>query len=239
MVIQWNAFERGVKGKRCNGRTRVGRRCRARTKADHYCHMHAGEQAGVYVDASRIPGARNGLYAGRNFKKNEVVTTYAGKIVNQAYLDRKYPGAPAEYALRVGPDRYLDAEKPTTCFGRFINSSGGGNKGFRQANVRFCQPPRGHQATQSNIRANRNIKSGQELLVSYGEGEGLGYAREGAHGAPKKKRQTATKSGPRRDRSPSPSEHGIRTRDLEIARQSLGQHHHAESPDLDPSVFRW
>lgn len=109
------------------------------------------------------------------FKKGEEVTKYSGKILNKKKLDKKFPGDTiAEYVIQVTKDHYIDAQKPTSCLGRFMNAA----TNRRRPNAKFARGTSRSKAIK--IMATKNIKNGEELFASYGEGEGLGYENRSA-----------------------------------------------------------
>jgi hypothetical protein len=73
----------------------------------------------VEVRPSRIPGAGNGLFALRNFKKGEVVCEYVGKVLTFLQMlkatDKTY--MMGGFALNI----HLDAKDCPESMGRYIN----------------------------------------------------------------------------------------------------------------------
>lgn len=168
MVLHWSKADLAFRSHRCLGHTKDGSRCKLKTRADDLCWMHQEKIKGLRVKNSPIAGL--GLFAVKEFKKGEQVTEYKGEILNRDELDRRYPGdRDASYVYQMNRDKFIDARKPTSCLGRFINAPTRG-----RGNV---ETPYAHKKEQRElkIRAIKNIQPGEELLLKYGNGPGLGY----------------------------------------------------------------
>jgi hypothetical protein len=119
---------------------------------------------GIRVKKSTIPKAGEGLFAAADFGKEVDVCDYRGKIMTEAEVDRKYPTMDtASYVLKLGKDRYVDATKPTSCFGRYACSTTGSGK---KPNCRYKTSYR--YPNMAKITATRKVKKGEEFLASYG-----------------------------------------------------------------------
>lgn len=134
-----------------------------------YCWIHLRSKEGLKVQNSNIPHAGRGLFATKNFRKKERVAKYSGHL-------RDRPVDNNDYVFQVSKAKFLDAEDKENHAGRFINDPKGTGK---NPNVRFSKTRRVYDdpTKRKNSKdrryyvpmvANRNIRKGQELLVSYG-----------------------------------------------------------------------
>ena len=154
------------------------RRCKNRTRGDHLCWIHGMSDLHVRVKPSQIQAAGKGLWAEDRsqpanailFRPREEICTYKGKVMDQAKFDRKYPenrpGAkkPA-YVYKIQNDRYVDAKKSTSCFGRFINSAFGTRE--RQNCKIMGRDPRRRFPRKVKVRAVLPIRNHTELFTLY------------------------------------------------------------------------
>ena len=135
-----------------------------------YCKRHLMTEMGLCVKPSTLKGnAGNGLFAcnGKEvkdhwklnevvFRKNQMICEYNGKLIDKNEMDdiHKYYGP---YVLELNNGINID----TACMrgvGSFIN-----HKPLSTANTRF---------TEHEIYANKDIRNGSELFVSYGSSFG-------------------------------------------------------------------
>jgi len=144
------------------------KRCDHRRCPQPYSHI----EPAVKVDESKVHG--QGLFATRHIKKGEVVCPYSGVCSN--YCN---PVNDSRFILRVkwqhpftGEEQiwFLDSREINNAAGRWANDPR--NSG-RSANARYTDfPLLKHPLAQNryyvNIRATRNIKIGEEILIAYG-----------------------------------------------------------------------
>ena len=149
----------------------------------------------VRVKKSGIKKAGNGLFAsefgltkhgGRTrrgckpvvlFEKDDFITSYTGEHLTKAQIDKRYPGdVDAQYGMEIGPNHYIDARESTSCFGRYANS----HKGVTKYPNAYLAVVGG----EGGVFAQKRIHQGDEILVSYGEGPGLGYEERNGAASP-------------------------------------------------------
>jgi hypothetical protein len=135
------------------------------------CWLHGISEDGLRIKDSDVAG--KGLFAAKDFKKDQFVCTMEGTPISIAAVN-KMSDKEAEYITQITKTKAIDSRKPTSCYGRFINSH---YKTHRTPNVRFCNVPNSHQ-NHFSVRAIKNIKSGTELLAHYG-GKGGYYKTQG------------------------------------------------------------
>ncbi len=116
----------------------------------------------VFVDRSTIPGAGRGLFALRDFHKNEIVIPYSGEELTPMQATKRYPRRDAKYLFCPTERRCIDARDPKkSSYARYANSLP-----WRQANAKLT--------VRGNITAKKLIKEGEEIFVSYGTAFNLG-----------------------------------------------------------------
>jgi uncharacterized protein len=146
----------------CTSDTKQGKQCGQRTQYGEYCWIHLSQLHGARIKPSLVPNAGKGLFATRDFKKGEIIGNYTGDIVrvDQVSNDANLPRS--AYILELTETLGIDAARTNTAEGRMVNDAR--KSGFKN-NVRFSANQRNKTA---KLIALRNIKKGEEFLVSYG-----------------------------------------------------------------------
>ena len=148
---------------RCTADTKARCWCKARTKHGCLCWVHRAARDGTRIKDSAVAGAGRGLFAARDFAKNEVVARYTGDLINTAEGRADGEGfGGSHYVLELSEQLAIDAARTNTADGRLINDARGSN---RRANVRFVANQRAKTVT---IRTTRRVREGEEFLLSYG-----------------------------------------------------------------------
>jgi len=128
---------------------------------------------GVVVLPSTIPFAGVGLFATRNFKKNEIITGFSGEIIDRKEADKR---------RKLGLDTHIrDLDKPYVYIDGFKTIE----ESFGKGGAQFANDALDNElnnavfykryGTDSNpipsiwLKAKRDIKSGEEIFVSYGK----------------------------------------------------------------------
>jgi hypothetical protein len=143
----------------CVADTKAGSQCKAKTRHGEYCWMHLAQLHGARIKKSTIADGGKGLFAARDYKKNDVIARYTGDLVSTD-TDDNYQGS--MYVLELTQEVAIDAARTNTAEGRMINDARG--SGHRN-NARFSV----NQANKTAVlRAKRNIKKGEEFFCSYG-----------------------------------------------------------------------
>jgi uncharacterized protein len=118
------------------------------------------------IKKSQIPSAGKGLWAEKNFKRGEIIVKYEGeKISWKECLKRNQDQEGyGDYYFFISKNNCIDAQYTTWAHGRYANDASGLSRidGLRN-NTRY-EIINGEVV----IRASRNIKSGEEIFVSYG-----------------------------------------------------------------------
>jgi len=141
----------------CTATTKSGQRCKRRVCVGQpKCSQHRD----FVIKKSGIPNAGMGLFAKREFKKNEVIGEYYGEQVNASQLKSRYGQSTAPYALQAGGVIFDAACK------RSLMSVANARKNFSQANAKFSNSLNANGRV--NVRAKKKIKAGKEVFVHYG-----------------------------------------------------------------------
>lgn len=117
------------------------------------------------VKKSNIPNAGKGLFIKRDAKKGERIVEYIGEIITEAELDRRAEKDIYGYAFYISKRKCIDAYYLPEELARYANDAKGLTrvKGLKNNCSYEIWKNRGW------IKAERNIKAGEEIFVSYGD----------------------------------------------------------------------
>lgn len=122
----------------------------------------------VEVRMSLIPNAGLGMFALEDIPKDSVIATYGGRLVD--YQEARYLSPEYSVDFELGKGSKLVGDDALEDLGIYANAIHPLNKDLKQ-NARFClkskvylQDGRGRY----DILARRDIKAGEEIVVSYG-----------------------------------------------------------------------
>ena len=116
------------------------------------------------VKKSQIPGAGKGLYTKRDFKKGDRLIEYTGEIITEKELDARAEKDIFGYAFYISKNKCIDAYYMPEVLARYANDAKGLTRveGLKNNCCYEVWKNRGW------IKAEKNIKAGDEILVSYG-----------------------------------------------------------------------
>ena len=170
--IQFQAF---LQTKRCICISKNGNRCGKRVVIGApYCWIHLLYQKHLRVEESNIENAGLGLFALDKsepdnaiiFRPGDKIITYDGQVINNDELVRRYTNQyTAPYSIKIKEDRYEDAALERGP-GSLLNHA---NKS--RSNCEFVVSRNNRDKSLNDlvfIRAIKNIRNHQELLVNYG-----------------------------------------------------------------------
>ena len=152
-------------GQRCNNKTVIG---------SPYCWIHLMNIKHLRIKESNIRNAGKGLFvmdrtAEDNaiiFHRGETIIFYHGEIINRDELERRYRNKTAPYGIQIYQNRFEDAALERGP-GSLLNHTTEDN-----ANCEFSISRNNKRNPNLNhliyLKATKNIRNGQELLVSYG-----------------------------------------------------------------------
>lgn len=118
----------------------------------------------LLVKKSTIPGSGKGLFTKRDIKKGERIIEYLGEIVTEAELDRRAENDIYGYAFYISKRKCIDAYYTPDELARYANDAKGLTK-IKGINNNCCYVVYKNSGW---IKAEKNIKAGAELFVSYG-----------------------------------------------------------------------
>lgn len=116
------------------------------------------------VRKSTIPGAGKGLFTLRDIKKGERVVEYLGEIITDKECDRRAEKDQYGYFFYISKNKCVDAYHMPEVKARYANDASGLTKvkGIRNNCCYEVWKRSGW------ILAEKNIKAGEEIFVSYG-----------------------------------------------------------------------
>lgn len=151
----------------CSARKKNGERCSRRTcKYSDKCFQHTKIDTGLQIKSSNINGAGQGLFATKDFKRNEKITSYGG---TQVSLDT-YRNNPSGYGFLITRNLILDASSTQSGWGRYANNCRNQNKQAGECRGNNAKIVGNTQRRTANIKATKNIKAGEEIFVPYSRG---------------------------------------------------------------------
>ena len=118
----------------------------------------------LLVKKSTIPGSGKGLFTKRDIKKGERIIEYLGEIVTEAELDRRAENDIYGYAFYISKRKCIDAYYTPDELARYANDAKGLTK-IKGITNNCCYVVYKNSGW---IKAEKNIKAGAELFVSYG-----------------------------------------------------------------------
>ncbi|MBA3971901.1 MAG: SET domain-containing protein [Bacteroidetes bacterium] len=116
------------------------------------------------VKKSTLPDAGKGLFTKIDIKKGERFMEYHGEIVTEAELNRRAENDIFGYAFYISKKKCIDAYYTPHELARYANDAKGLNK-VKGLNNNACYVVYKNSGW---IKAEKNIKAGEEIFVSYG-----------------------------------------------------------------------
>ena len=170
-------FREDLERMRCIAHSKDGSRCKnICVIGDPYCWVHLLWKKHLRIKTSRIDGAGKGCFVMDKsrptdaiiFRKDEVILNYDGEIVTSQTLNERYARHTAPYAVEISKARnvYEDGAIERSAMA-CVNSPPAGTR----ANCRLTTDV---QRSHCKIKANRDIKNGEELYASYGPSYRMG-----------------------------------------------------------------
>jgi SET domain-containing protein len=116
------------------------------------------------VKKSQIPEAGKGLYTKRDIKKGERFLEYLGELITEKELERRADKDLYGYAFFISKKKCIDAYNTPQEIARYANDAKGLTR-VESLKNNCCYDIWKNRAW---ILAEKNIKAGEEILVSYG-----------------------------------------------------------------------
>lgn len=116
------------------------------------------------VKKSQLPGAGKGLFTKKEIKKGERFIEYLGEIITEKELEKRAEQDKYGYGFYINKKKCIDAYNTPEAIARYANDAKGFSriKGLRNNCCYDVWKQRGW------IKAERNIKAGEEIFVDYG-----------------------------------------------------------------------
>ena len=152
---------------RCSAMTLKGKRCRRSTcKYSDQCHQHTIKHKKLQIKTSQIPNSGNGLYTTQDIKKGQVIVPYGGKVITI----EEYRESGSTYGIHINKKYILDGASTQSGLGRWANSCTSRNKKSKDCRGNNAKIAINAKNMTANLKATRNISSGEEIFLSYGRG---------------------------------------------------------------------
>lgn len=153
---------------RCEDTNKKGGRCKRKCViGSPYCYTHLAYKHHLTIKKSTIPNAGNGLFAVDPlssdksdiiYRKGDTIIKYFGEIINLNELIARYADKTGPYVVQMSQNRYMDAAK-IRGVGSLANTLPNNNNATLSVS---------HNSV--SLKATKNIKNGDEILLSYGRG---------------------------------------------------------------------
>ena len=144
---------------RCVADTKRLVQCGRKTLNGKHCFTHLKLIDGLQIKSKgSVDSSGKGLFAARDFEKNQMITYYTGDIHPTDHVNTDG----SAYVLEIKKGTVVDAARTNTAPGRLLNDA----KSTPLTNN--CRFSINHKDKIIKIKATKKIKKGEELLVSYG-----------------------------------------------------------------------
>lgn len=117
----------------------------------------------LFIEASSIPGAGQGLFTNVFIPKGTRIIEYTGKVTNWENADHQ-DGLNA-YIYFVNDDHVIDAAKRKKSLARYANDA----RGMKKIKGIVNNAEYVEEGNRVFIDATKNIEAGSEILVGYGK----------------------------------------------------------------------
>lgn len=118
----------------------------------------------LIVKTSTLPKAGKGLFVKRDIKKGERIVEYLGEVITEKELDERAENDIYGYAFYINKNRCIDAYYTPNEYARYANDARGLVK-IKGVTNNACYEVWKNRGW---IKAEKNIKAGSEIFVSYG-----------------------------------------------------------------------
>jgi hypothetical protein len=152
---------------RCEYVKKNGQQCKNKACIGiEICRTHLPMQMHLKIKKSSIPNTGLGLYAYEEnvqpnhivFRKGQKICSYEGELLTANEINERYHGFTAPYTVGLSKDQFIDAS-----LYRGVGSTANTKPNFNNATLSID-----NKNKRVSLKANRNIKQGEEIFLSYG-----------------------------------------------------------------------
>ncbi len=151
----------------CSTINSKGKRCKNKSLKNEKCWVHLKMKDGLRIKQSNIANGGLGLFATKDFKKNDIVAPYSGPIISEAKADQEKSSN--KYLLQITKNKVIDASSPVKSgAGRYANQCKAENKRKEECKCNNAKLVKSRDYSKAQLKANKTIKNGQEIFTNYG-----------------------------------------------------------------------
>jgi hypothetical protein len=126
--------------------------------------IHAKEHDYLYIKASQIPSAGNGLYTAIPIYKDEVISIFKGKVLSALEAERRATKGDDAYFINL-PDGTIMDSLTVNGFAKYANDALGSVESAHKNNSKIALDENGKVC----LIATRKITVGAEIFCGYGK----------------------------------------------------------------------
>lgn len=130
----------------------------------HSNSIEALESDYLYIQASQLKNAGNGLFTAINIYKHEIISLFKGEILSTIQAELRASTGKDKYFINMVNGTIMDSMK-VNCFAKYANDAEGFLKSDFKNNADISLDEEGNVC----LIAKRNIKSGLEIFCGYGK----------------------------------------------------------------------
>jgi len=130
----------------------------------HSNSIEALESDYLYIQASQLKNAGNGLFTAINIYKHEIISLFKGEILSTIQAELRARSGKDKYFINMVNGTIMDSMK-VNCFAKYANDAEGFLKSDFKNNADISLDEEGNVC----LIAKRNIKSGLEIFCGYGK----------------------------------------------------------------------
>lgn len=127
-------------------------------------HINASEEDYLYIQTSQIPNSGKGLFTAIKIYKDEVITLFKGKVLNNKEAETIAKAGNDQYFINLLDGTILDSNF-VACFAKYANDASGFSASAFKNNAKIALDEEENVC----LIALKNIKAGEEIFCSYGK----------------------------------------------------------------------
>jgi SET domain-containing protein len=125
--------------------------------------IEASEADYLYIQASALSGAGQGLFTAISIYREEVICIYTGEILSEHQIALRVKKNQDKYFILMLDGSILDSMK-TNCFAKYANDA----QAYASSGLKNNAKITINEAGEVCLTATRNIKVGEEIYCDYG-----------------------------------------------------------------------